>query len=515
MNRTVLITTSGIGERLGKFTKYTNKSLVKVGDKYAICCIIEQYHDDTEFIITLGHYGNYVKDFLTLAYPEKHFVFVDVDLFVGKGSSLGYSMLKAANYLQKPFIFHCCDSIVTNKIEIKDNQKNMLFVYPQETSEHYTNIKVKNDSIIEINSKKHLDFDYVYTGIAYIYNYDIFWKYLKRSYDKDELNSSLSDVDAFKLMIADVEFSYNLLHSWYDTGNIESYLILKQAIKSNYCVIEKDYESLCFLEDKVVKFINDKEINKKRIIRGNYLYPLTPKILGYTDNFISMEYVNGDLLSNNYEHGFIYKLLEWSKENLWNEQSKNKEYMNCCKRFYIDKTLDRLGKLELLISEKNKINGLCCKNVMEIVNNLPLETLLTNNFTRFHGDFILDNIIKTNESYKLIDYRHEFDNQLKYGDIYYDLAKLRHNLYFNHNNIAKNLFNIEYRNDEVIVDLKCNYFLVQQLSDFDRFVIENKYDLSKIKILTAIIWLNMSPLYDGKLRDFLFYFGKYNLFVSI
>ena len=30
MVKTVLITTSGIGERLGTITKYTNKSLVKV-----------------------------------------------------------------------------------------------------------------------------------------------------------------------------------------------------------------------------------------------------------------------------------------------------------------------------------------------------------------------------------------------------------------------------------------------------------------------------------------------------
>jgi NDP-sugar pyrophosphorylase family protein len=515
MIRTVLITTSGIGERLGNLTKYTNKSLVKVGDKYAICYIIEQYDNDTEFIITLGYYGNYVKDFLKLAYPKKNFIFVDVDLFVGEGSSLGYSMLKAINYLQKPFIFHCCDSIVTNKIEIKDNHKNILFVYPQETSEYYTNIKGKNNIINEINSKKHVDFDYAYTGIAYIYNYELFWKHLQHCYEKDNQNSSLSDVDALKLMIQDVEINYTILDNWYDTGNIESYFILKNAIKSNYCVIEKDYESLCFFEDKVIKFINDKEINKKRIIRGNYLYPLTPKILGYTDNFISMEYVVGDLLSNNYEHGFIYKLLEWSKENLWNDKKSEFEYMNCCKRFYIDKTLDRLSKLTILQNEKNKINGLHCESIINIINNIPLETLLTDNFTRFHGDFILDNIIKTKDSYKLIDYRHEFDNQLHYGDTYYDLAKLRHNLYFNHSNIANNLFNIEYRNDEVIVDLKCNYFLIQQLSDFDKFVIENKYDLNKIKIITAIIWLNMSPLYDGKLSEFLFYFGKYNLSVSI
>ena len=39
----VLLTTSGLGSRLGNLTKFTNKSLVRVGDKPAISHIIESY----------------------------------------------------------------------------------------------------------------------------------------------------------------------------------------------------------------------------------------------------------------------------------------------------------------------------------------------------------------------------------------------------------------------------------------------------------------------------------------
>ena len=114
--------------------------------------------------------------------------------------------------------------------------------------------------------------------------------------------------------------------------------------------------------------------------------------------------------------------------------------------------------------------------------------------------------------YKLIDWRHEFDSEIKHGDIYYDFAKLRHNIIFNHDNIKKELFSIIHNdNDEILVDLKCNYVLVNQLEDFDKFILENNYNLHKIKIITAIIWLNMSPLYEKQLSEFLFYFGKYNL----
>ena len=57
----VLITTSGIGSRLGNLTKFTNKALVRVGRRPAISYIIDEYPSDTEFIVTLGHYGDQVR----------------------------------------------------------------------------------------------------------------------------------------------------------------------------------------------------------------------------------------------------------------------------------------------------------------------------------------------------------------------------------------------------------------------------------------------------------------------
>ena len=68
----VLITTSGVGSRLGKLTNYTNKCLVRVGDIPAISHIIESYPIETKFVITLGHYGDYVRQFLYLYTASKN-----------------------------------------------------------------------------------------------------------------------------------------------------------------------------------------------------------------------------------------------------------------------------------------------------------------------------------------------------------------------------------------------------------------------------------------------------------
>jgi len=70
INYRVLLTTSGIGSRLGTATKYTNKSLVTVGDRAAISQIIESYPDDIEIVITVGYFGDHVRDYVSLAYPN-------------------------------------------------------------------------------------------------------------------------------------------------------------------------------------------------------------------------------------------------------------------------------------------------------------------------------------------------------------------------------------------------------------------------------------------------------------
>ena len=532
MKKTVLITTSGIGERLGNLTKYTNKSLINVGDKYALCYIIENYDVDTDFIVTIGYYGNLVKDFLLLTYSNHNFIFVDVDKYVGNGSSLGYSLLQAKRYLQKPFIFHCCDSIVNNNISFEEN-KNVLCVAKSNCSKYYTNVKVDNEldpstnvsgvsslQILEINSKNHTDFDYIYTGISFIYDFNPFWINLENIYNSNKLNSQLSDVDVIRKMMTDDKcvFYCNVLNDWYDTGNTSSYQKLQDVFKPTYSVINKNNESLCFFDDIVIKFVNDKIINEKRIKRGKLLYPLTPHIINSSDNFMVMEKIEGIILSEYYQYGEIYNLLTWAKNNLWINENKNDEYKNNCLHFYFNKTINRINDISFLNKTKeiNIINGINTGTINELMTQIStLDILLTDTFYHFHGDFILDNIIKTNDSYILIDWRHEFDNQIMYGDIYYDLAKLRHNIIFNHKNILQNLFEVVYNNDNVTVDLKCNYFLIQQLSDYDKFICENNFNLKKIKIITSIIWINMSPLYDGKLSEFLFYFGKYNLFLSL
>jgi len=509
----VCITTSGTGSRLNEYTNFTNKSLVKLGDKLAICYIIENYPNDTTFIITLGHFGKFVKDFLELAYPEISFIFVWIDKYEGEGSSLGYSLLSAKHLLQEPFIFHCCDTIINT--EVKFHEYNTVYVSKSNKYNTYSSINVLNDNVIKINKKGEANNDYIYLGISFIKNYIDFWKNLEELYLNDKNNSSLSDVHSIMKMVENgLNFKYKYIEKFHDTGTIESYKEAQNSFKGIYDILDKYNESLCFMKDKVIKFFYDQKVNKQRVLRALDLYPNVPKIINSRDNFIVMEYIDGILLSES-ENFDILNLLKWSEKNLWINKTVNTSFIKTCYNFYYTKTVDRIKTIPFLDEEITIINGFHIGKIKDLLDKIDFNSLCSDTFYKFHGDFILDNILKKDDKFVLLDWRHEFGNELYLGDIYYDLAKLKHNSIFNHKNIKENLYTINNNTSNVFVDLKCNFILIKQLEDFNSFIISRGLDMNKINILTAIIWLNMAPLYEGKLREFLFYFGKLNLYLAI
>ena len=511
----VLITTSGVGSRLGEITQYTNKSLVKVGDKLAICHIIEKYNKYVEFVITLGYYGKFVKDFLELAYPNHCFNFVWVDNYNGVGSSLAYSLLKAKDKLNCPFIFNCCDSITKDNIIIPN--ENILFVFASDNNVLYSTVNVSNSNIKNINNKKERNFfDFIYTGISFIKNYTEYWNILEKIYNENN-DIELGDVQIIQELLKHNIFKYIELKSWYDSGNlIELNKKIKYDFKTKYEVLNKYDENICFIDNFVIKFFYNETTNKNRVIRGKFLYPLTPKIYDYRDNYIKMELIDGELVSKIKTHGEIKNLLKWSNLNLWkNTNIQTNNFKNICKTFYYDKTLNRINKILETVNDYNIINDLNIGSIHDLLKKINFDSLFTNDYTNFHGDFILDNIIKINNDYKLLDWRQDFGGELYNGDKYYDLAKLRHNIILNHENLNNNLFTNLIRVNKVYVDLKCNFTLINQLQEYEDFIKKNNYDLNKIKILTSLIWLNMSPLHEYPLNEFLYYFGKYNLFLEI
>ena len=506
----VLITTSGLGSRLGNLTDYTNKALIRVADKPAISYIIESYPQDTEFVITLGHFGSHVKQFLQLAYPNYKFTFIEIDKYKGKGSSLGYSILQCKHEINCPFIFHASDTIVKD-FKTPNLNTNWVAGNYKEDSSQYRTLNLSDGKLIKINEKGELGHYFSYIGLAGIKDFELFFYNLEKLVYGDY--KDISDVHAINNMLSEVDFYYKEVNygKWFDIGNTSELVKTRKKFSSSIDFLDKKDESIFFFDDFVIKFFYDKNISKNRVIRANNLKGLVPEIIGSTENFYKYKKAEGKLFSKSVDSIKFDKFLEWTNQNLWLPKQDG-SFKNKCFDFYINKTKKRIEQyLNPHPDKEEYINGILVPPIQTLLDQIDTDWLCSGMPSQFHGDFILDNIIETKDGFTLIDWRQDFAGDLEIGDIYYDLAKLNHNLSINHDIVNKNLFGYSKDNCYILINSK----LKECQEVLHQFIVDKGYDLKKVKILSSIIWINMAPLHEYPFNHFLFNFGKYNLYKNL
>ena len=138
--------------------------------------IIESFPEETEFVIATGYKGELVKEYLSLAYPGRKIQFVDILLYEGEGSGIGLTILKCKDYLQGPFVFCACDTLVTEAIPEPDH--NWMGYDHRDALNRYRKLHMNQDgNVISIDEKdtKAGKLTEAYIGLAGIYNWETFW----------------------------------------------------------------------------------------------------------------------------------------------------------------------------------------------------------------------------------------------------------------------------------------------------------------------------------------------------
>lgn len=518
MSYKVLITTSGTGSRLGQLTKYTNKALVRVGKKPAISYIIESYPKNTEFVIALGYKGDQVKDFLGLAYPEHSFTFVNIDKYDGPGTSLGYSMLKAQKKLQEPFIYHACDTVIEGSKIPPPFYNWVAGIRGKHDSAQYASFNFDtNKHIVKFNSRGTKKYGFIHVGLVGIKDYKTFWIKLSKTIKKYPNDSSLNDISGISLMIdGGSVFKALKISKWFDIGNDVALDYARKNISDRFDNLDKVDEALFFFDKFAIKFFSDTKKIKNRVKRGRILGNLVPTTIATRKNFYKYNFVKGNKFSDVVTSRDVEEFLDWAQKHLWISirEVTDRKFIQVCRNFYKNKTLDRINsflKSESLEDDVSLINGEQIPAVKDLLAEIDFKWLSHGIQTNYHGDFILENILKTKQGYKLLDWRQDFGGLIRGGDMYYDLAKFYHNLVVNHDVISKNEFSIRTIGKNVSLSIKRKDNLKKSEVAFEKWVEQNNYDLKKVKVLRAIIWLNMSPLHHRPFNIFLFYLGKYYL----
>ena len=512
----VLIPTSGIGSRLGNLTNFTNKALIRIGKKPAISYIIENYPKNTEFVVTLGHYGDHVRQYIGIAHPDLKVTFVDVDKYEGTGSSLLYSINCARDILNEPFIFHACDSIVQYDVIPEQVISNWLGGFSSKGSSHYRTFNIIKDKVSRLNEKGEKESEYDYIGICGIKNYRAFWSNVDSIINQQDCPSDYEVIVA--MMGEEIVFHSQIFSSWSDIGNINSLKEARKSVKDSFNLLDKDDESIFMFNDKVIKFFYDDKICANRVHRAKLLGSKVPELLASSKNFYSYRHVDGTILPKIITAKKMNSLLEWADANLWHEIPNDGSYTSRCNNFYHFKTINRIKKFlksSGIEDKEEMINGELVPPALELLEQIDFDVLGAPKPSMFHGDFILENILESDNEFTLLDWRQDFGGSVEFGDFYYDLAKLNHNLTVDHDAIHQNLFQCV--NDKN--GIRCQIMIPSINNDcldiLKQFCLTKTIDYGKINILTAIVWLNMSPLHEHPLDKFLYYFGRYHLYLTM
>ena len=513
MGYRIVIPTAGIGSRLKESTRYINKSLVGIANRPTISHLIEQFPQDCEFVIALGHKGELVRNFLELAYPDRTFFFANVDLYKGKGSGLGLSLLACEQYLQEPFVFLSCDTLVKELIPEPDHDW-MGFSQIEDLAQYRT-LNVVNGNVAEICEKGAIrENPKVYIGLTGVHSYRKFWQAMHSggtlAIDQGESYGMKSILESNN--VTTHEFT------WFDTGNRESIQIAREvyAKPGEPNILEKKNEAIWFVGNNVVKYSDDIDFITNRVKRAKELQEFVPNIYTHKSNMYCYKKVNGEVLSDVINPAIFELFLTkckafWLKKDLSLEEKK--QFENNCLNFYKKKTFERVELFYKNFNQKDDaaiINGELMPSLQDLLNQIDWDWMSKGLAGRFHGDFHFENILysKSDKKFTFLDWRQDFAGDLSVGDVYYDLAKLMHGLIVNHGIVVNDQFNASWKDGEIKFDIQRKQSLAECEQRLNIWIQESNYDLKKVKVLTALIYLNIAALHHHPYSLLLYGLGK-------
>lgn len=504
----VLILAAGYGTRLKSLTTNINKVLLPINNKAIISHIIDMFPIDYDIVIALGYRGKSIKEYCKITYQNRNFIFVDVDFSESENTGPGYSALMCLEHLQRPFYFITGDCVIDSPLPYLDG--NWLGCNPTSYPEKYSTIDIdKFDNINSFTNKNIEGHDYAFIGLGSIFDYEIFWKELSKNIIDGEIVSAFIKPKNYPT------FKVKKL-KWFDTGNLDDLQKTREYFKDKPLSLKKDTSEITYLDNgKFLKFTPDNEILNRRSKRAEKLRSIIPSNFNSTESFIYYDWVEGKTLYEIDNLQVFVNFLNIFKENLKEQVRGN---IDDIRKFYVSKTKERFKKFvtkhgtdySFLEHEINGIKRPCLEKLL--FDNKKFEVLDNNPFYElFHGDLQFDNVIYNEKENKFyyIDWRDSFGDSVEYGDVYYDLAKLYGGLLIPYN-LMKEESKIKYTEGSYTVNY--SYSISENLIKFkliyENWLIDNEYDLQKVKFITGLIFLNMSPLHEGK-------FGKMLWFKSI
>ena len=519
-NVRVLILSAGkIEKELEKIFGSIPSGLIPLNGKPVIFRIIDKLLDEgfTKISITVGYKREILQEIISKQYKKKielEFIYTEFD------KPPGNSIKTAINYCpEEKLLVILGDTLIENNLIELLNKKNdtVLISDRFKKPENWCVITTKNkklDSIFDKvkNLTKKLE-HYALVGIYYFENMNSL-RYTLDTFDENEKLEISSIIKKYKIKN---NIYVELAKEWNDVGHIENYFTTKQfMLKTRY------FNSLQL--DSTSKIVTKTSENTDKLINEIHWYQnipseiskLIPKIIDSKISgkpFLKLEYMDLPTLAeiwlySEFSSDFWFKIIEKLFETLdkFNKYSENvtiQEYNS----IYFEKTVERVNELvnsddlfkKIFNQEFIFINGKKFKNwyLMKEQLELKINELFNEDDNCFiHGDQCFSNILynSENKNFKLIDPRGKWGHDV-YGDIKYDIAKIRHSVTGGFDTITNGLYSAIYNEtDGIFIDLykPKNYEVVSKKLDSR---IKERWNLDEIKIIEGLLFISMLPLH--------------------
>ena len=443
----------------------------------------------------------------------------------------GNSILTAIEKMQEQQLLVILgDTLVENEFSnlIQNNNDFVLISENFETPANWCIVTLKDGKLdLIFDKKKNLEKTNEQYALVGVYYFDDL-KSLKRVYVKFNEQERIEISDLIKKYKEQKIISTEVCKQWYDAGHVENYFVSKQMLlKARYfnsLRFDRSSEIVTKTSENILKLIDEIEWYKQI---PNDLSKLIPKIKEFDQSkkpFLKLEYIKHPTLAE------LWLYSDFSSK-LWIEILKKLfEILNQFKKYsksvsladynliYKTKTEDRIQELtnssesfrHILASDVLFINGKKYRNWSVIKEEIELkihDLYHEEDNCLIHGDLCFSNIFCDfkNKNFKLIDPRGKWGSDM-YGDIKYDVAKIRHSIIDGFDTITNGLYSASLSESNHIAMKIFKPKNHQEICTHLDNLIQNKWNLNEIKLIEGLLFISMLPLHkDHFERQLAFY----------
>jgi dTDP-glucose pyrophosphorylase len=515
----VILSAGKVDETLVPIVGEICTGLIPVGGKPSIFYILDKYIDlgFKNVAISVGYQKEKLEKVVNGVYGKKlNLFFVPVDYTKKPGNSLleVVEKLGLSNVLVT-----LADTIYDfSDVNIYEEDENFILLGKPEQkffSRYWSKATIANGYVLDVYEKDaYIEDAFPIAGVYFFKNIHNYVNKLDRSKNielTDIIKCYIEDKFRIKAVITD---------KWIDVGHIFTYLNASRKLLNKRFFNSFEYDNTL---GTIRKFSKDKEKMRNEILwylnLPDRLKILTPRIISYDLDtpYVEMEYYGYPTLAELYIYGdlpieiwimILEKLFRVLKIFM---EYKGKVDIQDYIQIYYEKTIKRVS----MAMEQSEILGKLFSYQYIVINGesfrgwnmleSKLEKKIYELFNEdhnciIHGDLCFSNILFDLNTgiFKLLDPRGNFGSNIIYGDIKYDIAKLRHSISGLYDFIVNDFFSCSVNENRINLEFfmfnERNISQVQKL--FDSLIEKHGFNLDHIKFIEGLLFISMLPLHS-------------------